>query len=199
MPPLGCSPSSGTAVILSILLRDASDSAAELRDSLTEARRALRIAEADAKGYLNVPRSIRLTSPVLEGDDPVADAFVQVPGDQPTLVYVLDADCAACDINYDFLRRLADAAGGRVHGVSLEDEPLRIREYSQSQRLNFPTLVSVTGGLHPLLPRHGTPITVLVAQGEVATIISGRLSPEHMSGLWRTMTGHGTDSEVDEL
>ena len=94
------------------------------------------------------------------------------------LLYVIARACGKCPANFPFLARLERSQPGTVIGISVVDESEQLVEYVAKHDLPFPVVASKGGWIHDAIPRHGTPITMLVRDGMLVDLATGELDEE---------------------
>jgi hypothetical protein len=100
---------------------------------------------------------------------------VQEPSN--VVLYFLSPDCPICPTNYDFLNMLAED-GATVFGLAFEPVEREVELHKNKWELRFPVLANPTGSAVDLIPRYGTPTTVVFSQGKVVLLEFGELEPE---------------------
>jgi thiol-disulfide isomerase/thioredoxin len=96
----------------------------------------------------------------------------------PRLVVVLSPTCAACERALPLLDSLEKELPGSVVGVTFGVPRADVMQYSQRFRVQFPILVSPTGAVSDVLPRHATPVFVLYDGVQLRSIDIG-IMPKH--------------------
>lgn len=145
----------------------------ELQVALQEQYQATVRSELDRRGFESVLTSLTFDGDFMVGYEVRGDSLVAVSGEGPTIVYVLDTLCPACDINLDQLVELAGRPDLAVVAISFNDDQGSLAEYALSREIPFPVLASPSGPGAQALPRHGTPITAFVEGRRIHAFLSG--------------------------
>lgn len=187
--------------MLAVALRSARTREATLRSALNEVRGELMVARRNESGYRTVLQSQVIPTGALHG---IAvgnsQRSVTVAADSAVILYVVESSCAACELNYEFLREIEARAPGSVVAVSLRDPADVLARYALARKLNFPVVAQPKGPLLALIPRHGTPITLVARNHHLVAIMPGRLSTDQRAAIRRSFGvqyGPG-DSPFDE-
>lgn len=105
-----------------------------------------------------------------------SDTTVRVTYDVADGVYYLiSPTCPACDINYPFLDSLARKSRLRVVAISRDASPSDLSRYVRERAVSLPFLASPSGYVDHITPRWGTPLSVIVLDGKLHSIVPGRL------------------------
>jgi hypothetical protein len=94
------------------------------------------------------------------------------------LVYLLSTACGKCPANFPILGELERRHPGSVVAVSIADSAPALAEYVAKHELPFPAYALSEGWLYEMLPRHGTPVTILIRDGHLFDLASGLLTSE---------------------
>lgn len=111
---------------------------------------------------------------------------VEVDSTATGIFYVLDTACAACALNYPFLNTAADS-GYSVWGVALRDSRSGLANYAGSNAIDFDIVSDVSGHILQLVPSRGTPIAVVVVDGEVTRYVFGRIDEQEQEYIVRDL------------
>lgn len=124
--------------------------------------------------YQRALAGVELRASGLGGVDVARNERVTMTGTRDGVYYVLDPQCGACAGNLPFLESLAAQAPGRVRGLAPYDS-VEVARYAEVHKIAFPVLVRPSGQLVNIVPRHATPLTLLVTDGRVTSVFEGQL------------------------
>lgn len=113
------------------------------------------------------------------------------------LIAVLSPECNACTRILPFLDSLEASFPGAVVGVTFGVPESDVREYVTRASLTFPVIRSPSGELARLLPRHATPVFVLVVGSRIESLDIGVPEPHRAKWLrtrLRELAGAGAAS-----
>lgn len=137
----------------------------------------LRVARWEKESLIEAVNRLAGTGPAVRGlynDSMPSPATLDTLGDR--LVYVISTRCGNCPLNFPWLALLERRRPGSVLGVSVVDSVSTLVQYGRHHELPFP-IVSLRGGwLFDALPRHATPVTVVVREGRITRIATGALT-----------------------
>jgi len=168
---------------------------AHLRNALhiqTQTARRLRSARA---GLLDAMSRVPVDSGGLQGTDYVSGDTVNLSAAPDGVYYVIHPDCPACALNLPFLRQASKRFPGWVLGIAPVGRE-QLAEYSQRHALNFPLLGDPKGRIVDLLPRNVTPITAIVVDGSLMSLIPGKLAEEDEEVILSLLRDLMSDSTV---
>lgn len=147
----------------------------------------LAIAEMERRGFRNALMAMDLgTGTILRGFDVVAGRDFELHGANRTIVLVVDSRCPhspqGISTLSEFRSRLPDDITVAI--VSLADDEGDARIFAESNEIDVPLIVRPDGDLLTVLPRHATPLTIVLQQGRVVSYITGGDQEAGLSGVF---------------
>ena len=142
--------------------------------------------EIHRRALKDLLNDVELDPPFLAADVAVGlesdGLLIQEPGN--VVLYRLSTDCTACRSNYGFLNDLTEA-GVPVIGLAVDsiDAEAVVERHQVEWDVRFPILVNSRGSATEVVPRYGTPTTVVISQGKVVFLEFGKLEPEARQAL----------------
>jgi hypothetical protein len=121
----------------------------------------------------------------LVGTDVTGDSVVTLDTPSDGIYYVLQSTCPVCPRNFPALHELSAAAHDRflVAAVSLVDSLNELESYGRKHSLAIPLLQAPAGGFVDLLPKYGTPFTIVVSGGCIVAADGGVLTAQQIESF----------------
>lgn len=104
------------------------------------------------------------------------------------VVYGIATACGNCPRNFGWLKALEKSQSGTVIGVSATDAAETLDEYSHVHGLPFPLHQLGSGAFLDALPRHATPVTLVVRDSRLSAIYTGVLGDSAVAEIHRSVS-----------
>lgn len=188
--PLAATAAIGLNLFLTWRFQSVGSAAAAANRLVDSVSTEARVLQSERRGLMALLRQIDLSASPLRGSVIHSDGLRDSTIEQARLVYTIAPQCPVCALNLPFLNQISSENPGSVIGVSSApaDETLR---YVTANRVAFPVLVNPVGGAMKVLPRHATPVLLIIAEARLAALFSGRLNATEQSFV-RTAAGQLT-------
>lgn len=148
-----------------------------VQHEVSEQRRLALRFEWEKEALLEALDRIRSPGPALIGSTGRAgDPPVQIDALGDRLLYIISTKCGNCPRNFPWLKEVEAVSPGAVLGVSLVDDPDTLPAYRDYHQLPFPVLKVTGGWLLDALPRHATPIALVIREDRITRVETGTLS-----------------------
>ncbi len=158
--------------------------AEDLQLELAEQATSLAQAEGERNAFENALKALDLNDPFfLEGHDVIAGQTSRFAKMESGALYVVDPRCRWSAENVPLMNELYGAGAGSVIGISFSEDRTELAAWAESAGVEFPLLSHPAGGSLDAVPRHATPITMILHRGRVLSYIAGRVEPEAVQHL----------------
>jgi hypothetical protein len=158
-----------------------SESRAELREQTRE----LDKVRHERRGFESLLKRLDLGGDsFLTGVDAAGDSVASFPSvpEGKLLLYVMDTRCSGSAVNIPALNDL-HGSGMSVVAISFDDQVEDLSEFSRTHSIAFPVLGKPEGRSLDVLPRNGTPVTVLVSRDRVVSYLAGQINSNYVDAL----------------
>lgn len=117
-----------------------------------------------------------VTAPFIEGVVAENARSIRLNAPEDGLYYLMSPECAACAMNLPFLDSLAAAGGVRVIAFARDAKAATLRQYALRHSSSITFVASPRGYIEQVTPRWATPVSIVVREGRVQSILPGRIS-----------------------